>query len=115
MVERLGLAGLGREELGRPARVPHRLPGLGELHLLRAFVGDHECDPAAVKFVPHGMGSSRVAVLGTGRLRGGSGLRYHTAATANPCPGKRGHVLAVSQGRCRVGGRAAENPWTGRR
>jgi hypothetical protein len=83
VVERLGLAGLGREQLGCPTGVLYRLPGFGELNLLRAFIGDHECDPPALKFVRHDMAPlvSQASVL---RPRGAaSGMRYQPGAAAN--------------------------------
>jgi hypothetical protein len=62
-MERLSLAGLGRQQLGTSAGVLDRLPGLDELDLLHALVGHHERDPPAVKPIRHEC-SPFVAVVG---------------------------------------------------
>ena len=46
-------AGLWRKEFRGAARVGHGPPGLGELDLLSALVGDHESNPAAGQFAGH--------------------------------------------------------------
>jgi hypothetical protein len=53
VVERLDLAGLGGDQLGRAARVLDRLPRFGQLDLLDALVGDEERDALALKLVCH--------------------------------------------------------------
>jgi hypothetical protein len=83
VIEGLRLAWLGREQLGRPTGVLYRLPGFGELDLLRALIGDHECDSPALKFVRHDMAplvwqSSVLRPYGAA-----SGMRYQVGAAAN--------------------------------
>ena len=53
VVERLDLAGLGRDQVGLGARRLDRLARLGQLDLLDALVGDEERDPLALQFVSH--------------------------------------------------------------
>ena len=112
VMERLGLAGLRRDELGRAAGGFDGLPRLGELGLLDALVRHDERDAAALQFGGHvdllGSGTGGVPVGRVRAVRRRRGPRRPTVrrtprlrfgGRTSLCPGGDRRAASAS-GRC---------------